>query len=362
MGTAIVKSEQVQVGSTVLEALRADGTGWVVVKPLCDELGIDRQAQQRRLQRSPWATGAIMALVAKDGKVRDMYCLRADCVGMFLVTIEAAMVKDDAVRAKLVELQCRAAEVLDRWLRGTPAPIAALPGKVEPLLFLFEFPGEPVGRIVGQKGEMELTTEPGAFWRPGIICWVAEPVNVLTREHNYLTAESAKLIRRATEADLATAHVYFSGLHKFNDGTKYCTSTMAPRRIWAFGEARINAHGRTIFISASDNARVVAHDCTVGAGGNAEVLATDWSRVHASGDAVVHARDYGVVHANGNCTVYASGQVVVKVENLLASAPTVHLTDQAVRLDYDRQPTTAKQKLTARAPRMLTASPLALSA
>lgn len=51
-------------------ALRSRGQGSV--------LGLDHSAQRKRLQRTPWATGAIMAPVGADGRRREMYCRRAE--------------------------------------------------------------------------------------------------------------------------------------------------------------------------------------------------------------------------------------------------------------------------------------------
>lgn len=50
-----MKTELVKVGNGWLEALRANGRGWVVIKRVCDSLGIADRAQRSRLERATWA-------------------------------------------------------------------------------------------------------------------------------------------------------------------------------------------------------------------------------------------------------------------------------------------------------------------
>ena len=119
-----MKTEIVQVGTSIIEALRSGAQGWVLLKPLCEQLGLDFSAQTRRLERQPWATVAIMAMVGADGRERRMLCLDASKVGMWLATLDTKRIKDPAAQAAIGELQIKASEVLDRWLRGPEAPAA----------------------------------------------------------------------------------------------------------------------------------------------------------------------------------------------------------------------------------------------
>lgn len=120
-----MKTEIVKVGASIIEALRSGTQGWVLLKPLCEQLGLDFSAQTRRLERQPWATVAIMAMVGADGRERRMLCLDAAKVGMWLATLDTKRIKDQAAQAAIGELQIKASEVLDRWLRGTEAAAAA---------------------------------------------------------------------------------------------------------------------------------------------------------------------------------------------------------------------------------------------
>lgn len=118
MSSEVLKTELVKVGQDSLQAVRQSGHGWLLIKAACEVLGIDTQAQQRRLERTPWATGGMITSVGADGRTREMFCLRSDKVAMWLATIDTSRLANDEARAKLVMWQCEAADVLDRWVRG----------------------------------------------------------------------------------------------------------------------------------------------------------------------------------------------------------------------------------------------------
>ncbi|MFO0580510.1 MAG: phage antirepressor N-terminal domain-containing protein [Polyangia bacterium] len=101
-----------------LSALRTEAQGWLVLKPACEALGIDAEAQRKRLERTAWATASIMEAVGADGRQREMYCLRSDRVAMWLATIDTARIADPEARQRLELWQCHAADALDRWARG----------------------------------------------------------------------------------------------------------------------------------------------------------------------------------------------------------------------------------------------------
>lgn len=111
---------QITFAGGTLQVLRYDGHGWLVVRPACDTLGIDEEAQRKRLDRSPWAATSVMEATGADGKRYQMYCLRSDRVPMWLATLETSRVKDPVLRRPIEIWQCEAADVLDRWMRGEP--------------------------------------------------------------------------------------------------------------------------------------------------------------------------------------------------------------------------------------------------
>ncbi len=109
-----------------LDVVQEHGRVLVAVRGICDVLGLDAAAQQRRLRddrRAPWATTAMTTVVAGDGRNREMFCLDLESLPMWLATIDVARVTD-AVRPKVIRYQRECARVLaDHFLgrRGAPA-------------------------------------------------------------------------------------------------------------------------------------------------------------------------------------------------------------------------------------------------
>lgn len=68
-------------GQTV-DAVAGDNqnTYFVALKPICKNIGVEYSAQYRRLNRQPWATIAMMAIVGDDGKTQRKNELALDYV------------------------------------------------------------------------------------------------------------------------------------------------------------------------------------------------------------------------------------------------------------------------------------------
>jgi hypothetical protein len=122
-----MKTELVMAGNITLEALRDSGKGWLVVRPVCDFLGLPFENQRKRLARSHWASTAILEAEGADGRRCEMFCLEHSKVAMWLVTIDSRKVKDPTVRARLEALQELASDALDRWFRGAGSILPAAP-------------------------------------------------------------------------------------------------------------------------------------------------------------------------------------------------------------------------------------------
>ena len=118
VGPEAPRVEMVHFVGGLLAALRSQGQAWLVLKPACDLLGIDDSAQRKRLERTAWATAALMAAVGADGRQREMFCLRSDRVAMWLATIDTGRITDPEARQRLETWQCHAADALDAWWRG----------------------------------------------------------------------------------------------------------------------------------------------------------------------------------------------------------------------------------------------------
>ncbi len=87
------------------------GTVWVIVKRVCDALGLLAHPQAEKLQSKGWATTRMNRVVAEDGKTREMFCISLDSLPMWLATIEPSRVAEH-VRPKLLVFQKECARAL----------------------------------------------------------------------------------------------------------------------------------------------------------------------------------------------------------------------------------------------------------
>ncbi len=102
---------------------------FVSVKRVCEALGVDYPTQQAKLKEKEWATIGLCPTVAEDGKQRQMTMLHLDSLPLWLATIDAGRVAEDA-RPKLLRYQKECARVLaDHFLgrRASKLDLKALP-------------------------------------------------------------------------------------------------------------------------------------------------------------------------------------------------------------------------------------------
>lgn len=101
-----------------VQAVKDGEAVWVVIKRVCEALGIDHDSQRQKLASKPWATTVLITAVAEDGKNREVFCADIDSLPMWLATIDANRVKPEA-RFKLVAYQKECARVLrDHFFGG----------------------------------------------------------------------------------------------------------------------------------------------------------------------------------------------------------------------------------------------------
>lgn len=102
------------------------GRAWVVVRRVCEVLGVDESSQRVKLKTKSWATAAFITAVAEDGKIREQFCIDLESLPMWLATIEPARVAE-RIRPKLVDYQRDAARVLaDHFLGKRVADLPKL--------------------------------------------------------------------------------------------------------------------------------------------------------------------------------------------------------------------------------------------
>lgn len=107
-------------------AVKDERGEWVVIRPLCEQLGLDPRAQQRRIERSAWGPqGAAIMAVPSAGGEQQTFVLHRKRIAMWLATLEVKRVKEPA-RPYLAQLQEEAADVLDAYF-SSKAPAPAVP-------------------------------------------------------------------------------------------------------------------------------------------------------------------------------------------------------------------------------------------
>lgn len=97
-----------------LQTVREGERVWVVVKRVCEALGVDPNGQQQRLRdgdRCAWATTCMTHAVLEDGRNYEMFCVDLDTLPMWLATIDVGRVRPEA-REKLIAYQRECARVL----------------------------------------------------------------------------------------------------------------------------------------------------------------------------------------------------------------------------------------------------------
>jgi hypothetical protein len=99
-------------------AIDVDGKPYIVVKPAVESIGLDYWAQIRKLRERSWATTVPKAVVAADGKVRDMVTCDVRTFLMLLATIDENRVAAD-VKDRLVAYQAEVADAVEKyWTKG----------------------------------------------------------------------------------------------------------------------------------------------------------------------------------------------------------------------------------------------------
>lgn len=121
--------QRVTFAGAYLEALEHDGKVWAVVKRVCENPGIDTQAQQRKLTSTPWAGTAIIAVPSRGGD-QETFCVDLDSLPMWLATTHVSKVRAD-VRERLVVYQREARQVLADHFFGRTGAMTAQPAMLQ---------------------------------------------------------------------------------------------------------------------------------------------------------------------------------------------------------------------------------------
>ena len=98
----------------IVAVQQPDGTIFVLFARLCENLGLSRWTQSRRVQNhAVLSTGLVSLLVETPGGPQEVQCLRLDLLPLWLAGVPARKVNED-IKEKLILYQTEAAQVLWR--------------------------------------------------------------------------------------------------------------------------------------------------------------------------------------------------------------------------------------------------------
>lgn len=108
------------INGTEISAVKYDGEIYVPVKPICQAIGIDPEAQRQRINRHYILRSTAFSLkaVAGDEKEREMLCLPLEFIYGWLFTIDANQVAEDR-REAVASYQRECYETLYRHFAGS---------------------------------------------------------------------------------------------------------------------------------------------------------------------------------------------------------------------------------------------------
>ena len=106
-----------------LEATLHNGQPYVAMKPICENIGIDWEAQRQRIARHPVlnSTACMTQVFAEDGKQREMLCLPLSMLNGWLFGVDVNRVRPD-VQPKLIRYQLECFDVLHRHFMQPSVP------------------------------------------------------------------------------------------------------------------------------------------------------------------------------------------------------------------------------------------------
>lgn len=104
-----------------LVAVLIDGQPYVAMKPICENIGLQWEAQQKRIQRNPVLSRgmSIMDMPSKGG-IQQTLCLPLDMLNGWLFGVDVNRVREE-IRPRLIQYQKECFGVLYRHFMPAPA-------------------------------------------------------------------------------------------------------------------------------------------------------------------------------------------------------------------------------------------------
>src|SRR5690349_2590052 len=117
-------------GDSVPAMQVADGTIYIPLRPICDQLDLSWRAQRVRLSRDPILSANLhLAVMITPGGPQEMLCLPLKLLPGFLFGIQASRVRPE-LQAKILRYQVDCYEVLWNAFKGDILPTAPPSGEV----------------------------------------------------------------------------------------------------------------------------------------------------------------------------------------------------------------------------------------
>lgn len=101
-----------------LPVVEHDGQKWVPVRPICEVLGVHPQRQMARVEQDERFNRCQLALVAADGKERQMMFIPLIQLEAFLFTINIRASQKPEVRSRLLSFQQHVVTLIHQIFNG----------------------------------------------------------------------------------------------------------------------------------------------------------------------------------------------------------------------------------------------------
>jgi hypothetical protein len=128
-----------KVNGIAIQAIEENRNKLIPIKPICEALGIDEDAQRRKLYDDDFlgSTAVLSTVVAADGKQREMVCLPYEFIFGWLFTINPKNVKPEAQEA-VARYRIECYRVLFHHFTQMADFITQKNGKIEELLDAYQ--------------------------------------------------------------------------------------------------------------------------------------------------------------------------------------------------------------------------------
>lgn len=104
-----------------LDAVLVNGKPFVSVRRVCEVLQVDNSNAQRRIAQAAWATMVKLTTVDARGRRREIACINARTLRMWLATIDAGRAKPE-LRAQIEAYQIECADAIEAHFAPAAAP------------------------------------------------------------------------------------------------------------------------------------------------------------------------------------------------------------------------------------------------